>query len=69
MLSLFPKDWKELERKAGALTRTLRSFSSEGAIIRTLLIHVAQGYSLRETAIKAKMAGIANVSDVALVEK
>jgi hypothetical protein len=37
--------------------------------MRTLLIHIAQGYSLRETAVKAKAAGIADVSDVALLKR
>ena len=69
VLSLFPKNWKELARENGALKRKLRSFSSEEAVMRTLLIHVAQGYSLRETATKAKAAGIADVSDVALLKR
>lgn len=37
--------------------------------MRTLLIHIARGYSLRETVVKAKVAGIANVSDVALLKR
>jgi len=35
--------------------------------IRTLLIHVACGYSLRETAARAKTAQLADISDVALI--
>jgi len=34
-----------------------------------LLIHIAQGYSLRETVVKAKAAGIADVSDVGLLKR
>jgi hypothetical protein len=37
--------------------------------MRTLLLHVAGGYSLRETATRAKMANIADVSDVALLKR
>jgi hypothetical protein len=69
ILSLFPDNWKELARETGAIVRKLRTFSSEDAVIRTLLIHIAQGYSLRETVVKAKAADIANVSDVALLKR
>ena len=37
--------------------------------MRTLLIHIANGYSLRETAVVAKAGDIANVSDVALLKR
>ena len=69
VLSLFPSNWRELAKETGAVVRKLRNFSSEDAVIRTLLIHIAQGYSLRETVIKAKAAGIANVSDIALLKR
>ena len=35
--------------------------------IRTLLIHIACGYSMRETVTRAKLAGLADISDVALL--
>ncbi len=69
LLSLFPKNWVELAKETGAMVRKLRAFPSEDAVIRTLLIHIAQGYSLRETAVKAKAAGISDVSDVALLKR
>jgi hypothetical protein len=37
--------------------------------MHTLLLHVARGYSLRETVVRAKLAGLANVSDVALLKR
>ena len=37
--------------------------------MRTLLIHVANGYSLREAVVVAKAGNIANVSDVALLKR
>lgn len=67
LLSLFPENWRALAKETGAMVRKLRSFESEDAVMRTLLIHIARGYSLRETVVKAKMAGIADVSDVALL--
>ena len=69
VLSLFPSNWKQLAKETGAMIRKFRNFSSEDAVLRTLLIHIAQGYSLRETVVKAKAAGIAEVSDVALLKR
>jgi len=45
------------------------SFRSEDNLMRTLLLHIAQGYSLRETVVKAKASNIADVSDVALLKR
>jgi hypothetical protein len=37
--------------------------------MRTLLLHVARGYSLRETVVRARLARLATVSDVALLKR
>ncbi len=68
LLGLFPADWVELARSTGAVTR-LRGFESLNDLLRTLLLHVGCGWSLRETAVHAKLAGIANVSDVTLLNR
>lgn len=68
LLSLFPAEWREQARQARAVER-LRGFSSIDDLMRTLLLHVAQGYSLRETAVRAKAAGLGVVSDVALLKR
>ena len=68
LLTLFPSDWEELGRNTGAVTR-LRGFHSLNDVLRTLLLHVGCGWSLRETAVQAKLAGIANVSDVTLLNR
>src|SRR5580698_148628 len=65
---LFPSDWEELGRSTGAVTR-LRGFDSLNDLLRTLLLHVGCGWSLRETAVQAKLAGIADVSDVTLLNR
>lgn len=54
--------------QSGAFER-LREFPSPGVVLRTLLLHVARGYSLRETAERAKLAHWADVSDVALLKR
>jgi hypothetical protein len=66
--SLFPTGWREAAVRSGAIER-LRGFSSPEALLRTLLLHVARGYSLRETAVQAKLANWADVSDVALLKR
>jgi hypothetical protein len=39
------------------------------SLLRTLLLHMGCGWSLRETAVQAKLAGWANVSDVTLLNR
>lgn len=68
LLSLFPPQWRERAGQSGAVER-LRGFSSAEALLRTLLLHIAGGFSLRETAVQAKLAQLANVSDVALLKR
>src|ERR1039458_539125 len=68
LLGLFPGGWRELGRSSGAVRR-LRGFSSVDALLRTVLLHVGCGWSLRETAVQARLAGIADVSDVTLLNR
>lgn len=67
-MSFLPATWKELARSSGAL-KGLRQDKSPENLLRILLLHVACGYSLRETATRARLAGIANLSDVALLKR
>jgi hypothetical protein len=68
LVSFFPPDWKDLATETRANLR-LRGFRSVDALMRTLLLHVARGYSLRETAVRARLAQLARVSDVALLKR
>lgn len=68
LVSFFPANWEALARDPGANVR-LRGFGSLEALLRTLLLHVARGYSLRETVVRAKEARLAHVSDVALLKR
>ena len=68
LLGLFPLEWRQLGRSSGAVRR-LRGFPSLDALLRTLLLHVGCGWSLRETSVQAKLAGIAEVSDVTLLNR
>lgn len=68
LLELFPMGWEQTAVLSGALER-LRGFSSPSHLLRVLLLHVGGGYSLRETAVRAAQAGLANVSDVAVLKR
>jgi Transposase DDE domain len=68
LVSFFPSDWEHLATETRANVR-LRGFRSVDAVMRTLLLHVARGYSLRETVVRARMARLAKVSDVALLKR
>jgi Transposase DDE domain len=68
LLTLLPADWRELAMTTGAVRR-LRGTDSVESLLRTLLLHVAHGCSLRTTSVVAKAAGWANMSDVALLKK
>lgn len=67
LCSLLPRSWEQQARLSGAVAR-LRGFASPEALLRTVLLHVARGCSLRETVVHAKAAGLASVSDVALLK-
>jgi hypothetical protein len=66
--SFFPSDWQDLARQSGAL-KGLRQDKSAEHLLRVLLLHVGGGHSLRETAVRAKAACWANLSDVALFKR
>lgn len=69
VLSTFlPIGWQTKARELGALRRC-RKFENAEILLRTLLIHLADGCSLRETAVRAKYGHIASVSDVALLKR
>src|SRR5947209_12833645 len=66
--SLFPAGWQQMAWQSGAVER-LRGFPSPDVLLRTLMRHVARGYSLRETVVRAKLANWADISDVALLKR
>jgi hypothetical protein len=66
--SFFPAQWREMARESGAL-KGLRQDKCEEKLLRTLLIHLGCGCSLRETVVRAREAGLANLSDVSLLKR
>src|SRR6202140_5123233 len=68
LASLFPAGWQRMARQSGAVKR-LRGFPSPEVLLRLLMLHVARGYSLRETVVRAKLANWTDISDVALLKR
>jgi hypothetical protein len=66
--TLFPRNWRALAEKTGA-NRRPRGVPSLEALMRMLLLHLARGYSLHETVVRAKAAGVAELSAVALFKR
>jgi len=66
--SFFPAQWRQLAAEHGAL-KGLRQDKDPESFLRTLLMHVGCGYSLRETSARVKQAGIADLSDVAVLKR
>ena len=68
LLTFFPGNWRDLATETGAL-KGLRKNGSAESLLRTLLIHLGCGHSLRETVVRAREAGLADLSDVALLKR
>jgi len=68
LASLFPTGWRQMAWQSPAVAR-LRGFPSPDVMLRMLLLHVARGYSLRETVVRAKLANWSDISDVALLKR
>jgi hypothetical protein len=66
--SFLPDNWQKLAGDTGAL-KGLRKDKSAERLLRTLLIHLGCGHSLRETVVRAKQANLADLTDVALLKR
>ncbi len=63
-----PDGWEQKAEELGAWERS-RCFRNKEVLLRTLLIHIALGCSLKETAVRAREADFADVSSVALCKR
>lgn len=64
---LLPAGWESKAKETGSLRRC-RGFPDAGRLLRVLMIHLVDGCSLRETAVRAAQGNLAKVSDVALLK-
>lgn len=68
LTSFLPAHWQERAKELGALRRC-RKMRDAATLLRVLLMHLAEGYSLRETAARARQANLAELSDVAIMDR
>ena len=68
VLQMLPRGWQAKAGETGALRRC-RQFPDAATLLRVLLIHLAEGCSLRETVVRAAEGGLVSVSDVALLKR
>ena len=68
LVSLFPQGWQQQATQTGAIERQ-RGITSPETLLRLFLLHVARGYSLRETVVRAKEGGLTAISDVGLMKR
>lgn len=68
LTGFLPEGWEGLAEASGAL-KGLRKDKSAENLLRVLLLHVGCGYSLREAVVRAREAGLAELSDVALMKR
>jgi Transposase DDE domain len=68
LIQLLPEGWQEKARSLGALRRC-RGVSDAESLLRVLLIHLAEGCSLRETSLRVRRGNIAQLSDVAIMDR
>lgn len=63
-----PVGWQAKARELGAFRRS-GGIKDASVLLRVMLIHLADGCGLCETAVRAKLAGLADVSDVAILKR
>lgn len=63
-----PDDWRSMAKQLNACRR-LRGIPSVDLLLRMLMVHVSEGYSLLQTSNIARQAGWATISDVALLKR
>ena len=68
LMQFLPAGWEEAAKNLGALQRQ-RKFKNAGELLRILLIHLADGCSMREATVRAKYGGLTILSDVALLKR
>jgi len=65
---LLPDGWEAKAKELRALFIE-KEFKDAQTLLRVMLMHLSEGCSLRETAVRARAGGFVSVSDVALLKK
>ena len=69
LAAFLPEGWRELASETGAMQRARGKSRSPDTLLQVLLLHVATGLSLKQAAARAKVQGLATISDVALLKR
>ena len=69
LAGFLPNDWRDLAKDTGAMRRARGAITSPGILLQILLMHVATGLSLKQAAARARVQGLASISDVALLKR
>jgi hypothetical protein len=69
LISFLPEGWREQAKERKALWRRGWEVQDPEVLLRILLIHLAQGYSLKETSVRVKESGLASMSGVAIYKR
>ena len=69
LAKLLPEGWRDLAKETGAMRRSRGEITSPDVLLQVLLMHVATGLSLKQTAVRAQVQGLATISDVALLKR
>jgi hypothetical protein len=68
LCSFLPEGWEDKARECGALTRA-RNIGGADALLRVLLIHIANGCSLAETSVRAEQMGLGKLNASAVFKR
>src|SRR3990170_8608498 len=69
LAALLPAGWRDLARETGAMRRARGGVRSPETLLQLLLLHVATGLSLKQAVARARVQGLASVTDVALLKR
>jgi len=68
LLGFLPDGWRDMAKRTNALRRC-RKVPDPETLLRVLLVHLAEGCSLKETSVRLKRGGIIDLSDVAIMDR
>lgn len=68
LISFLPDGWQREAKARGALKRC-RQVKDAETLLHILMIHLAQGYSLKETTVRVRAGGLADISSVGIYKR
>lgn len=69
LTTLLPEGWRDLAKSTGAMQRARGEITSPDVLLQVLLMHVSTGLSLQQAVARAKVQGLATITDVALLKR